>query len=140
MGDSLYLNLFFSLTGALVTPEAVLLNQRRRLYQELHQVVEMQAQTNPQNELPLLLLLETVVVHIEADIRWLEICIQRIAELKQYQPVPRFHNLVDDRNKIEKRCIMITHTENLVKHFGVGCAVASAICTRRVPTSMKKNT
>lgn len=86
MGDSFYLKLVFSLTGAPVTPEEVLLNQRRRLYQELHQVMEMQAQTNPQTELPLLLLLETVVVHIEADIRWLETCTQRIAELKQYQP------------------------------------------------------
>jgi hypothetical protein len=45
--------------------------------------MEMQAQTNPQSELPLLLLLETVVVHIEADIRWLETCNQQIADLKQ---------------------------------------------------------
>jgi DNA-binding PadR family transcriptional regulator len=86
MGDSFYLKLIFSLTGAPVMPEEVLLNQRRRLYQELHQVMEMQAQTNPQSELPLLLLLETVVLHIEADIRWLETCSQRIADLKQYQP------------------------------------------------------
>jgi hypothetical protein len=37
---------------------------------KLHHIMQMQTQTNPQTELPLLLLLETVVVHIAADIRW----------------------------------------------------------------------
>lgn len=86
MGDSFYLKLVFSLTGAPISSEDVLMTQRRRLYQELHDVMEMQAQANPLTDLPLLLLLETVIVHIEADIRWLDTCSQRISELKQYQP------------------------------------------------------
>jgi DNA-binding PadR family transcriptional regulator len=90
MGDSFYLKLVFSLTGAPVSTEEVLLNQRRRLYQELHHIMEMQAQADPHTELPLLLLLETVVVHIEADIRWLDTCSQRIDDLKQYQPSTPF--------------------------------------------------
>ncbi len=86
IGDSFYLKLVFSLIGAPVTPEEVLMIQRRRLYQELHDVMDMQTQTNPQEDLPLLLMLETVIVHIEADIRWLDMCTNRIAELKHYRP------------------------------------------------------
>jgi DNA-binding PadR family transcriptional regulator len=83
MGDSFYLKLVFSLIGAPVSPEQVLGNQRRRLYQELHDVMQIR---NDVEELPLVLMLETVIMHIEADIRWLEMCESRLSELKQYQP------------------------------------------------------
>lgn len=85
-GDSFYLKLVFSLINAPVAPEEVLRVQRRRLYQELHEVMRLHAGTDAQANLPLYLMLETVIMHIEADIRWLDLCETRLQELKQYRP------------------------------------------------------
>jgi hypothetical protein len=64
------------------------------LYNELHEVIRLREQVDADAELPLYLLLETVVVHLEADLRWIEMCDARLADLKKYklptpQPLPR---------------------------------------------------
>lgn len=86
MSDSFYLKLVFSLLDAPISPEQVLVAQKRRLYQELHDVMQVRNETNPQTNLPLFLMLETVVAHIEADIHWLDMCAERLDELKNYRP------------------------------------------------------
>ncbi|NWF69211.1 MAG: PadR family transcriptional regulator [Chloroflexi bacterium] len=85
-GDAFYLKLVFSLTGGPVTPEQVLRTQRRRLYQELHDIMALRRQVDADSELPLLLLLETVILHLEADLRWIEMCEGRLDDLKRYRP------------------------------------------------------
>ena len=86
LGDTFYQKFVFSLISAPVTPEQVLINQRRRLYQELHDVIELRNSADEQTELPLILLLETVIGHLEADIRWIDMCEARLPELQQYRP------------------------------------------------------
>lgn len=88
LGDAFYLKLVLSLTGGPVPPEQVLKAQRRELYQVLHQVTDMRQRADPAKELPWLLLLDSAVMHLEADLRWIEMCEARLPDLKRYRPLP----------------------------------------------------
>ncbi|MBK8022243.1 MAG: PadR family transcriptional regulator [Chloroflexi bacterium] len=85
-GDEFYLKLVFCLLGAPVDLDTVLFQQRRRLFQELHDVTHMRESLDPVTDLPFQLLLDTAIMHLDADIRWLEMCEARLPELKQYRP------------------------------------------------------
>lgn len=86
LGDAFYLKLVLSLTGGPVPPEQVLMAQRRELYQVLHQVTELRQRADPGRDLPWLLLLDSAVMHLEADLRWIEMCEARLPDLKRYRP------------------------------------------------------
>jgi DNA-binding PadR family transcriptional regulator len=86
LGDSFYLKLVFSLTGSPVAAQEVIYAQRRRLYEELHDVTRLRQQVDPQTDLPWLLLLETAIMHLDADIRWLDMCEARLPDLERFQP------------------------------------------------------
>ncbi len=86
LGDAFYLKLVLSLSGGPVAPEHVLAAQRRELYQQLHQITEVRRQADPARELPWILLLESATMHLEADLRWIEMCEARLHELKRYSP------------------------------------------------------
>lgn len=88
MGDAFYVKLVFSLTGAPVSAEEIVRTQRRRLFQELHDVTALRESLNPATDLPLILLLDTAIMHLDADLRWLEMCEARLPELKAYRPQP----------------------------------------------------
>lgn len=92
LGDTFYVKLVLSLVGGPVKPEQVLMVQRRELYQQLHEVTEMRRKANPQTQLPWVMLLDSAVMHLEADLRWIEMCEARLPDLKDYdppQPVPK---------------------------------------------------
>lgn len=86
MDDTFYAKLVFSLTGSPVSAEEVIRNQRRRLFEELHHITALREQADPQTNLPWVLLLETAGMHLDADIRWLDMCEARLPELLCYQP------------------------------------------------------
>jgi DNA-binding PadR family transcriptional regulator len=86
LGDTFYVKLVLSLLGGPVNPEQVLIKQRRELYQQLHEVTELLRKTNARTQLPWLLLLESATMHLEADLRWIEMCEARLPELKAYSP------------------------------------------------------
>lgn len=88
LGDTFYLKLVFSLIGAPVSAEEVIRVQRRRLFQELHDVTVQREALDPRYDLPFMLLLETAIMHLDADLRWLEMCEARLDDLKAYQPPP----------------------------------------------------
>jgi hypothetical protein len=62
------------------------MTQRRELYQQLHEVTELRQQADPRTQLPWLLLLESATMHLEADLRWIEMCEARLPDLKHYSP------------------------------------------------------
>jgi hypothetical protein len=64
----------------------VLIAQRRELYQQLHQVTVLRQQASPRKDLPWVLLLESATMHLEADLRWIEMCQARLEDLKNYTP------------------------------------------------------
>jgi DNA-binding PadR family transcriptional regulator len=86
LGDAFYVKLVLSLICGPVSPEQVLMAQRRELYQHLHEITEMRRQTPIHSQLPLLLLLESATMHLEADLRWIEMCEARLPELRNYAP------------------------------------------------------
>ncbi len=86
LGDTFYVKLVLSLAGGPVLPEQVLMGQRRELYRQLHQITEMRRQADDRAELPWMLLLESAIMHLEADLRWIEMCEARLPELKRYSP------------------------------------------------------
>lgn len=86
LGDAFYLKMVLSLIGGPVSPEQVLFTQRRELYQQLHQVTEMLRKADPHTQLPWFLLLESAVMHLEADLRWIDMCEARLPDLKHYKP------------------------------------------------------
>ena len=86
LGDTFYIKLVLSLVGGPTTPEQVLTTQRRELYQQLHDVTEMRRETDPRSQLPWALLLDSAIMHLEADLRWIEMCEARLPDLKGYQP------------------------------------------------------
>jgi DNA-binding PadR family transcriptional regulator len=86
LGDAFYIKLVLSLVDGPVSPEQVLMVQRRELYQRLHEVTDMRRQADPKTQLPWLMLLDSAIMHLEADLRWIEMCEARLPDLKQYTP------------------------------------------------------
>jgi len=68
-------------------PGRVIQIQRVHLYQELHAATALRDGYNPQMEMAQILLLDKVIMHLEADLRWLDITEQRLEDVKR-QPLP----------------------------------------------------
>ncbi|MBN1681569.1 MAG: PadR family transcriptional regulator [Anaerolineae bacterium] len=86
LGDTFYVKLVLSLVGGPINPEQVLMVQRRELYQQLHEITEMRRQADLRTQLPWVMLLDSAVMHLEADLRWIEMCEARLPDLKRYDP------------------------------------------------------
>jgi hypothetical protein len=52
----------------------------------LHEATELSRQVDPRTQLPWILLLESAIMHLEADLRWIEMCEARLPDLKHYAP------------------------------------------------------
>jgi DNA-binding PadR family transcriptional regulator len=92
LSDTFYIKLVLSILGGPVPPEQVLAAQRRELYQQLHNVTDMLRKSNARTQLPWVLLLESATMHLEADLRWIEMCEAHLPDLKHYtppKPLPR---------------------------------------------------
>jgi len=86
LGDTFFIKLVLSLTGGPVPVDQVLSVQRRELYQKLHQITEMRRNADTHTDLPWVLMLESNIMHLEADLRWIEMCEVRLPDLKRYKP------------------------------------------------------
>ena len=86
LGDTFYIKLVLSLIDGPVSSEQVLMVQRRELYQQLHEVTELHRSADLQTQLPWALLLDSAIMHLEADLRWIEMCEARLPDLKHYTP------------------------------------------------------
>ncbi|MEW5986165.1 MAG: PadR family transcriptional regulator [Chloroflexota bacterium] len=85
--DEFFLKLMLSLATGLVSPQRIIQKQRATLYRELHTVTAQRNQANPRLELAQILLLDKVIMHLEADLRWLDMIEGRLEEIKR-QPLP----------------------------------------------------
>ncbi len=86
LGDAFYIKLVLSLIQGPVSSEQVLMVQRRELFQQLHEVTELRRSADLQTQLPWALLLDSAIMHLEADLRWIEMCEARLPDLKRYTP------------------------------------------------------
>jgi DNA-binding PadR family transcriptional regulator len=85
--DEFFLKLMLSLATAQANPRQVIQNQRALLYQNLHAVIAQRNQANPKTEMARILLFDKIVMHLEADLRWLDMIESRLDEVKR-QPLP----------------------------------------------------
>jgi DNA-binding PadR family transcriptional regulator len=85
--DEFFLKLMLCLSTGEVDPRRVIQTQRSMLYQELHDMTTLRSRADPKNELAHILLLDKAIMHLEADLRWLDIVEQRLDDI-QRQPSP----------------------------------------------------
>jgi DNA-binding PadR family transcriptional regulator len=82
---------FVKLMTALVSGEGkldrIIQTQRAHLFQDLHAATSLRDSYNPRKEMAQILLLDKAVMHLEADLRWLDMAEMRVEEVKG-QPLP----------------------------------------------------
>ncbi len=85
--DEVFAKLMLAIATDVAKPRHVLQIQRARLYQDLHALTVQRSKVDPQKDLAHILLLDSAVMHIEADLRWLDMVDARLDEIKR-QPLP----------------------------------------------------
>jgi DNA-binding PadR family transcriptional regulator len=85
--DEFFLKLMVCLATGEVAPHTVIYAQRAGLYQELHALTAQRAGADPRTELAHILLLDHAIMHLEADLRWLDMVEARLDEVAR-QPLP----------------------------------------------------
>ena len=87
--DPFYLKLMLSLELEEVDASRMIVIQRAALFQELHRITEQRQALDPGQQLAQMLLMDKAVMHLEADLRWLDMIEARLDEvLKQPPPKP----------------------------------------------------
>jgi DNA-binding PadR family transcriptional regulator len=86
--DEFFVKLMTGLVSGEADPRRVIQTQRAYLYQELHDATALRDSYDPQTEIAQILLLDKVTMHLEADLRWLDMTEQRLDEVKG-QPLPQ---------------------------------------------------
>ncbi len=85
--DEFFLKLMMSLVTGEANPRRVIYVQRASLYRDLHDLTVQRAEADPGRELAFILLLDQAIMHLEADLRWLEMIEARLDEVRR-QPLP----------------------------------------------------
>lgn len=85
--DTFYLKMMVSRDLPFTDSTHLINVQRAGLYRELHRVTRQREELDPLSELARILLLDKAIMHLEADLRWLEMIEGRLEEINR-QPVP----------------------------------------------------
>ncbi len=85
--DEFFIKLMLSLAIEDTNPHRVIQAQRRQLYQDLHQRTVRRNLANPETELAQIFLLDKAIMHLEADLRWLDLMEARLDDIR-HQPLP----------------------------------------------------
>lgn len=84
--DEFFIKLMIGLACGEADPRRVVQTQRAHLYRELHAATALRDGYDPRSEMAQILLLDKSIMHLEADLRWLDITEQRLEEV-QRQPM-----------------------------------------------------
>ena len=85
--DEFFVKLMTGLVSGEADLEQLVKIQRALLYQELHAATSLRDSYDPRSEIAQILLLDKSIMHLEADLRWLDITEMRLDEVKG-QPLP----------------------------------------------------
>ncbi len=85
--DEFFIKLMLSLNGEVASPYTVIHAQRSLLYQDLHDLTNHRNHADPKTELAQIFMLDKAIMHIEADLRWLDMIETRLDEIRR-QPAP----------------------------------------------------
>lgn len=85
--DEFYVKLMIGLVSGEADPGRIIQTQRSRLYQELHDATAQRDSYDPETEMAQILLQDKAIMHLEADLRWLDMIEMRLEAIKD-QPIP----------------------------------------------------
>jgi len=87
--DEFFVKLMVALASGEADPAWLIQTQRAHLYQELHDATAQREEYDPQTELAQIMLLDKTIMHLEADLRWLDMVEVRLeAIIGQQFPEP----------------------------------------------------
>ncbi|MCU0507031.1 MAG: PadR family transcriptional regulator [Anaerolineae bacterium] len=86
--DEFFLKLMLCVATGIADPRRLIYTQRGHLYRELHTITGRRTACDPRRQLAQILLFDQVIMHLEANLRWLDIVEQRLDEIKR-QPAPK---------------------------------------------------
>jgi DNA-binding PadR family transcriptional regulator len=85
--DEFFVKLMVGLACGEADPWRLIQTQRAHLYQELHNATALRDSYDKKSALAQILLLDKSIMHLEADLRWLDITEMRLEEMTR-QPLP----------------------------------------------------
>ncbi|HSJ53221.1 MAG TPA: PadR family transcriptional regulator [Anaerolineae bacterium] len=85
--DEFFVKLMLALVTGVADPYRVIYVQRASLYREMHRLTGRRSAADPRSALALILLLDQAIMHLEADLRWLDMIESRLDEVRR-QPMP----------------------------------------------------
>lgn len=87
--DDLFVKLMLIRRLANGNLEGLLMRQRRVYLQRLRDLAELERRVRAEHRPDLLLLIKGAVIHTEADIKWLDACLEEMTNLEPYHPEHR---------------------------------------------------
>lgn len=85
--DAFYLKLMLSRDLEFVETSRLIQIQRNGLYRDLHRVTQSRQKLNQNTDLARIMIMDKAIMHLEADLRWLDMVESRLDEVIQ-QPAP----------------------------------------------------
>jgi hypothetical protein len=85
--DEFFVKLMLSVATGQAPPRRVIQAQRARLFQDLHSLTAQRSRSDPKGDLAQILLFDKAIMHLEADLRWLDMIEARLDEVSS-QPRP----------------------------------------------------
>jgi len=86
--DEFFVKLMLSIDAEGADPANVIQAQRGSLFQELHDLTARRNRSDPKTELATIFLLDKTLMHVEADLRWLDMVEARLGEMGRQKKVP----------------------------------------------------
>jgi len=86
--DEFFIKLMLSIQDEKADPYQVIQAQRSELYQELHDLTNRRNAANPRSALAQIFLLDKLIMHLEADLKWLDLLEARLDDIRK-QPIPQ---------------------------------------------------
>jgi DNA-binding PadR family transcriptional regulator len=85
--DEFFIKLMLCLATGQADPNKLIQTQRSKLYQDLHSLTVQRSRANPRQELARILLFDKAIMHLEADLRWMDLMQARLTDIIG-QPFP----------------------------------------------------
>ncbi|HET9910319.1 MAG TPA: PadR family transcriptional regulator [Anaerolineales bacterium] len=85
--DEFFIKLIIGVASGRADPERLIQTQRGLLFQEMHAATNQRDEYDPRTAIAQILLLDKVIMHLEADLRWLDMIEMRLEAIKD-QPLP----------------------------------------------------
>ncbi len=88
--DEFFIKLLIGLASRRAEPASMIQTQRAMLFREMHAATKQRDEYDPDTGMAQILLLDKVIMHLEADLRWLDMIEMRLEAIQQ-QPLPEAH-------------------------------------------------